>query len=44
MMVFVIQLARFIIRTVPVVALTFACLNSGMAQAQELTAQRTIGG
>jgi hypothetical protein len=38
MMLFVIQLARFITRTVLVVALTAACLNSGMAQAQELTA------
>jgi len=37
-MLFVIQLARFITRTVLVVALTAACLNSGMAQAQELTA------
>src|ERR1700730_10806533 len=38
MTLFVIQLARFITRTVLVVALTAACLNSGMAQAQELTA------
>jgi hypothetical protein len=34
----VVQLARFIIRAILVVALTFACLNSGIAQAQELTA------
>ena len=38
MMLFVIQLARFITRTVLVVALSVVCLNSGMAQAQELTA------
>ena len=38
MMLFVIQLAPFITRTVLVAALTVACLNSGMAQAQELTA------
>src|ERR1700736_3248562 len=38
MMLFVIQLAQFITRTVLVVALTAACLNSDMAQAQELTA------
>jgi len=38
MMLFVIQLAPFITRTVLVVALIVACLNSGMAQAQELTA------
>jgi hypothetical protein len=37
-MLFVIQLAPFITRTVLVAALTVACLNSGMAQAQELTA------
>jgi hypothetical protein len=41
MMLFVIQLARHITRTVLVVALTVACLNSGMAQAQELTAHET---
>ncbi len=38
MTVCVVQLARFIIRTILAVALTFACLNSGIAQAQELTA------
>ena len=37
MTVCVVQLARFIIRTILAVALTFACLNSGIAQAQELT-------
>jgi len=40
MMLFVIQLARFITRTVLVVALTVACLNSSTARAQELTAQQ----
>jgi hypothetical protein len=39
-MLFVMQLARFITRTVVVVALTVACLGSGIAQAQELTAQQ----
>ena len=39
-MLFLIQLARFITRTVVVVALTAACLNSSFAQAQELTAQQ----
>jgi len=38
MKLFVIQLAPFITRTVLVAALTVACVNSGMAQAQELTA------
>jgi hypothetical protein len=38
MTVCVVQLARFIIRTILAVALTFARLNSGIAQAQELTA------
>jgi hypothetical protein len=38
MTVCVVQLARFIIRTILALALTFACLNSGIAQAQELTA------
>ena len=38
MKVYVAQLARFIIRTVLVIALTLACLNSSVAQAQELTA------
>ena len=38
MKVCVVQLARFIIRTVLAAALTFACLKSGIAQAQELTA------
>jgi hypothetical protein len=38
MTVCVVQLARFITRTILAVALTFACLNSGIAQAQELTA------
>src|ERR1700730_1995502 len=41
MMVYVVQLARFITRTVLVVALTFACLGSGIAQAQELTAHES---
>jgi len=40
MTVCVVQLARFIIRTILAVALTFACLNSGIAQAQELTTQQ----
>jgi hypothetical protein len=40
MMLFVTQLARFVTRTVVVVALTVACLGSGIAQAQELTAQQ----
>jgi hypothetical protein len=40
MMLFVIKLARFITRTVLVVALTVVCLNSSIAQAQELTAQQ----
>jgi hypothetical protein len=40
MMVYVVQLARFFIRIVLAVALTFACLGSGTAQAQELTAQQ----
>jgi len=40
-MLFAIQLARHITRTVLVVALSVACLNSGMAQAQELTAHET---
>jgi hypothetical protein len=39
-MLFVIQLARFTTRTVLVVALTIACLNSSTARAQELTAQQ----
>jgi hypothetical protein len=34
----VVQLARFIVRTILAVALTFACLDSDIAQAQELTA------
>src|ERR1700693_3163518 len=38
MTVCLVQLARFIIRTILAVALTFACLNSGIAQAQELIA------
>jgi hypothetical protein len=38
MMLLVIELTRFIARTVLAVALTFACLNSGFAQAQELVA------
>ena len=38
MTVCVVQLARFIIRTILAGALTFACLNSGIAQAQEFTA------
>jgi hypothetical protein len=38
MTVYVVQLARFIVRTILAVALTFACLHSGIAQAQELTA------
>jgi hypothetical protein len=42
MMLFVIQLARFITRTVLVVALTVACLNSGMAQAQESTPHQSV--
>jgi hypothetical protein len=40
MTVCVVQLARFIIRTILAVALTFACLNSAIAQAPELTAQQ----
>jgi hypothetical protein len=40
MMLFVTPLARFVTRTVVVVALTVACLGSGIAQAQELTAQQ----
>jgi hypothetical protein len=40
MMLSVIQLARFITRIVLVVALAVACLNSAMAQAQELTAHQ----
>src|ERR1700726_1054910 len=38
MTVCVVQLARFIIRTILAVALIFACLSSGIVQAQELTA------
>jgi Putative MetA-pathway of phenol degradation len=38
MTVCVVQLVRFIARTILAVALTFACLDSGIAQAQELTA------
>ena len=38
MTVCVVQLARFIVRTILAVALTFACLDLGIAQAQELTA------
>jgi ABC-type phosphate transport system substrate-binding protein len=38
MMLFVIQIARLTTRTVLAVALTVACLNAGIAQAQELTA------
>src|SRR3984893_15076128 len=41
MMVYVVQLARFITRAVLVVALTCACLASGIAQAQELTAHES---
>ena len=41
MMVYVVQLARFFIRTVLAVALTFACLGSGIAQAQEFTAHES---
>jgi hypothetical protein len=40
MKVCVVQLARFIIRAVLVVALTVACLQSVVAQAQELTTQQ----
>ena len=38
MTVYVVQLARFIVRTILAVAFTFACLDSGIARAQELTA------
>ena len=40
MRVCIVQPARFLIRTVLAVALSFACLQSGMAQTQELTAQQ----
>jgi len=42
MTVCVVQLARFIIRTILAVALTFACLNSGIAQAQGFTAHEPL--
>jgi hypothetical protein len=38
MTVCVVQLARLSVRTILAVALTFACLDSDIAQAQELTA------
>jgi hypothetical protein len=41
MMIYVVQFGRFFIRTVLAVALTFACLGSGIAQAQELTAHES---
>jgi hypothetical protein len=41
MMLFVSQPARFFKRTVLALALTFACLQSGRAQAQELTAHES---
>src|ERR1700693_2075462 len=40
MTVCLVQLARFIIRTILAVALTVVCLSSSIAQAQELTAQQ----
>jgi len=40
-MIYVVQFGRFFIRTVLAVALTFACLGSGIAQAQDLTAHES---
>ena len=44
MTVCVVRLARFIVTTILAVALTFACLDSGIAQAQELTAHEPAAG
>src|ERR1700681_1232440 len=41
MMIYVVQFDRFFIRTVLAVALTCACLGSGIAQAQDLTAHES---
>ena len=43
MTVCVVQLARFIIWTILAVALTLPCLNSGIAQAQELLTPNEAG-